>query len=348
KTHLNKIYGKIIGSTAYLKNSKALDFASYALTTLSAIATAYVNAMVHAEVIGTPAAIGLAVLILCIVEGTLLIANHGLLNVYTNNRQRFWASVAYWVIKVAMWLNIAIICLKLGHYPLPGWLESWNKWSVAVHAAIGLILLDLIRNNDATKQHKIAELRAQTAAQDALTTRRLNAFTSFILLASALRGKWDGAVAAWNILRLPSEWSTRFAERMQNLINRDAQNLSDGAQNLLLNHPPDPLKNVTPAARLANPVPVAPLVKGSAQTRKLGSGGGYDLAKLPTLPNIVYEPHPKGGVEVWFCPNGKKHRANRTYLAYLGKRELIRWENAGTLDEEVSRKVLQEQAAKNL
>ena len=85
---LNNVYQKLATTSAQIWNSRALFIASFALTTLSAIATAYVNAMAHEAVIGREAAIGLAVLIFCIAEGTLLISNHGLLNVYTNNRQR--------------------------------------------------------------------------------------------------------------------------------------------------------------------------------------------------------------------------------------------------------------------
>jgi hypothetical protein len=292
--------------------------------------------MNHEELIGRKAAIGLAVLIFCIAEGTLLISNHGLLNVYTNNRQRMWAALAYWLIKVAMWLNIAILCCYLGRIPLPYWLAFWNKWSVALHAAIGLILLDLIRNNDSVKQFKMAELRAATAEQDAMTARVLKSYSSGIIWASALRGVLDGLSGAWKILRISSGFPTKIAERIQNVI--------DGRQqNVRLVGPPQsqaPLRTSTPL-----PLPSAP---ASANAPNLRSGTGSNLANLPTIPNVRWEPNRRGGYEAWFVPTGATRRDQFTYLGYLGKKAIERWSQQNVLDAETERWVLQKRAEKGV
>lgn len=333
---LNDAYQKLATTSAQIWNSRALFIASFALTTLSAIATAYVNAMVHEEVIGRKPAIGLAVLIFCIAEGTLLISNHGLLNVYTNNRQRMWATVAYWAIKGAMWLNIAILCCYLGQIPLPYWLAFWNQWSVALHAAIGLILIDLIRNNDSVKQFKMAELRAATAEQDALTARLLKSYSSGIIWASALRGVLDGLWGAWKILRISSGFPKQIAERIQNVI--------DGRhQNVRLVGP------ATPQAPLRTSAPVAlPSPSPSPKAATSGSGTGSNLANLPDIPNVRWELNQRGGYEAWFVPTGATRRDQFTYLGYLGKRAIERWRQQNVLEAETERWVLQKRAEKGV
>jgi hypothetical protein len=333
---LNNAYQKLARTSAQIWNSRALFIASFALTTLSAIATAVVNGMEHESVIGRKLAIGLAALIFCIAEGTLLISNHGLLNVYTNNRQRFWASLAYWLIKAAMWLNIAILCCKLGKVPLPFWLAFWNKWSIALHAAIGLILLDLIRNNDSVKQNQMAELRSATAEQDALTARLLKSYSSGIIWASALRGVFDGLGAAWKILRIKSDFPKHISERIQTVVD-------GGQKNVRLVGPAQiqaPLRTPTPI-----PLPSAP---ASSKAPKSRSGTGSNLANLPDLPNVRWELNKRGGYEAWYVPNGATRRDQFTYLGYLGKRAIERWRLQNVLYAETERWVLQKRAEKGV
>lgn len=333
---LNNAYQKLATTSAQIWNSRALFIASIALTTLSAIATAYVNAMEHEDVIGRKLAIGLAVLIFCIVEGTLLISNHGLLNVYTNNRQRLWATVAYWLIKVAMWLNIAILCCYLGQIPLPYWLAFWNKWSVALHAAIGLILIDLIRNNDSVKQYKMAELRAATAEQDALTARLLKSYSSGIIWASALRGVFDGLVGAWKILRISSGFPKQIAERIQNVIDGRHPNVRLVGPGT----PQAPLRTSAPVA-----LPSAPATPNAANRR---SGTGSKLGILPDIPNVRWEPNQRGGYEAWYVPTGATRRDQFTYLGYLGKRAIERWRQQNVLDTETERWVSEKRTEKGV
>jgi hypothetical protein len=342
---LNNVYQKLATTSAQIWNSRALFIASFALTTLSAIATAYVNAMAHETVIGRKAAIGLAVLIFCIAEGTLLISNHGLLNVYTNNRQRMWAALAYWLIKAAMWLNIAILCCYLGQIPLPYWLAFWNKWSIALHAAIGLILIDLIRNNDSIKQFKMAELRSATAEQDAMTARLLKSYSSGIIWASALRGVLDGLLGAWKILRISSGFPKNIAERIQNVIDGRQQNVR---QNVPQNVTGGRQQNV----RLVGPVttqaplrtsapPASPSAPTSPNVPNLRSGTGTNLAGLPDLPNVRWELNRRGGYEAWYVPPEATRRDQNIYLGYLGKRQITRWTQQNILDAETERWVEQ-------
>jgi hypothetical protein len=338
---LNNAYQKLATTSAQIWNSRALFIASVALTTLSAIATAWVNAMEHKSVIGRNAAIGLAVLIFCIAEGTLLITNHGLLTVYTNNRQRFWATVAYWLIKAAMWLNIAILCCYLGKVPLPFWLAFWNKWSIALHAAIGLILIDLIRNSDSVKQFRMAELRAATAEQDAMAARLLKSYSSGIIWASELRGVLDGLCGAWKILRISSGFPKNIAERIQNVIDGRGQNvrqnvLGGGQQNVRLVGP------VTPQAPLRTSVPPAPPpAPASPNVPNLRSGTGTNLAGLPDLPNVRWELNRRGGYEAWYVPPAATRRDQNIYLGYLGKRQIKRWTQQNILEAETERWVEQ-------
>lgn len=59
--------------------------------------------------------------------------------------------------------------------------------------------------------------------------------------------------------------------------------------------------------------------KGSVK----GSGSGYEL---PELNNLRWEQNVKGGWEAWHVPDGAVHRKDKTYLGYLGKRQLAAWE----------------------
>lgn len=341
---LNNVYEKLAATSAQIWNSRALFIASVALTTLSAVATAYVNAMTHETVIGFWPAVGLAILIFCIAEGTLLISNHGLLNVYTHNRQRFWATIAYWGIKIALWLNIAILCCYVGQIPLPYWLAFWNKWSIALHAGIGLILIDLIRNNDSVKQNKMAELRAATAEQDALTARLLKSYSTGIIWASALRGVLDGLLGAWKILRIRSGFPGKISERIQNIIDDRVQNVINGkSQNIRLVGPaptqvPFRTSNTVPTP----PEPVTP------KNAKSGSGTGQNLAGLPAIPNVRWEPNQRGGYEAWFVPPGTTRRDQSIYLGYLGKRAIQRWAQQNVLDAETEHWVAKKRAEKGL
>lgn len=66
--------------------------------------------------------------------------------------------------------------------------------------------------------------------------------------------------------------------------------------------------------------------KGSVQNMKKGSvAGSGSGSPLPDLENIRWEIHKKGGFEAWHCPPGAAHRKEKTYLGYIGKRQLAAW-----------------------
>jgi hypothetical protein len=74
-------------------------------------------------------------------------------------------------------------------------------------------------------------------------------------------------------------------------------------------------------------VPPKGSVEGSGEGSVMGSGSGYEL---PELQNIQWELHSKGGWEAWHVPAGAAHRRDKTYLGYLGKRQMATWEQGKT------------------
>lgn len=63
--------------------------------------------------------------------------------------------------------------------------------------------------------------------------------------------------------------------------------------------------------------------KRSENAAKTRSGSGY---QLPELENLQWEENQRGGWEAWHCPPGAIHRREKTYLGYLGVRQLRQWE----------------------
>jgi hypothetical protein len=86
-------------------------------------------------------------------------------------------------------------------------------------------------------------------------------------------------------------------------------------------------------------------VKGSVEGSEIGSGSGYEL---PELTNLQWELNAKGGWEVWHVPPGAVHRRNKTYLGYLGKRQLAAWQEltAAEFRQSIRAWVAQKRAAK--
>lgn len=59
---------------------------------------------------------------------------------------------------------------------------------------------------------------------------------------------------------------------------------------------------------------------------------------LPLLQGIQWEPHSDGGKEAWHVPPGARHRKDKTYLGYVGKRQLSAW---GKLDPDARQKAVE-------
>ncbi len=89
-------------------------------------------------------------------------------------------------------------------------LETWNRWSIAVHFTLALVGVAAVRETDAVVANRILELKSEAARQDILTVRKAAALGSpLVLFAAKLRGLLDGAMLACELLKdksgLPSE-----------------------------------------------------------------------------------------------------------------------------------------------
>lgn len=84
----------------------------------------------------------------------------------------------------------------------------------------------------------------------------------------------------------------------------------------------------------------------SSQRSFKRSGGGYDL---PDFPLLQWELNERGGWEAWHTPEGTQRRRDRTYLGYLGKRQLEAWRELAPVEfrEAVEAWVEQKRAAKD-
>lgn len=83
----------------------------------------------------------------------------------------------------------------------PSQLSWWYRWSIAVHFALALVGVILIRDADAVIENRMLELKAQTARQDIITTRKAAALGNALVLVSAkLRGFFHAWGLAWSFL----------------------------------------------------------------------------------------------------------------------------------------------------
>jgi hypothetical protein len=60
----------------------------------------------------------------------------------------------------------------------------------------------------------------------------------------------------------------------------------------------------------------------SKNSKQQVSGSGYFL---PELERVQWESNGQGGFEAWYVPLGVTHRKGKTYLGFLGKRNLTAW-----------------------
>ena len=103
--------------------------------------------------------------------------------------------------------------------------------------------------------------------------------------------------------------------------------------------PPSPARtsariaSESPALRfdaVSNPLPERLLREAELQGKRSGSGYGQKRSgsgyQLPELANVQWEENRRGGWEAWHCPPGAIHRREKTYLGYLGVRQLRQWE----------------------
>lgn len=83
---------------------------------------------------------------------------------------------------------------------------------------------------------------------------------------------------------------------------------------------PDPLPERSGSA------PVKPKRTRPLKTAPERSVGEY---QLPTIPDVLPEWNKRGGVEMYFAPDGATKRSDKTYLVYIGLRKLKAWKAQG-------------------
>src|SRR5262245_55688240 len=172
RSRIESIYDLIAGNDDYQRNHNNLKLIQFCVITLSAAATGYVNAFAHKEKLGWIGATLLAVLITGFVEKFYFTLRHGLVTIYRSRKQRFFATVICFVIQATMILNATILCAWVVDIPLPGYLQTWNRYSIALHFALSLLGVSAVIDHDAVAESRIRELKAEAAREDIVAIRR--------------------------------------------------------------------------------------------------------------------------------------------------------------------------------
>lgn len=201
KEELANVYEGIASSDDYKRNDASLRLIQFCVVTVSALATGFVNSFAHKERLGWIGATLLAVLIMGFVEKFFFTLRHGLTTTYKAGKQRTYAQICYRTIQATMILNAAVLCAWIVNTPLPAELGWWYRWSIAVHFALALVGVTLVRDADAVIENRMLELKASTARQDIITTRKAAAIGNALVLVSAkVRGFFDAWGLAWQLL----------------------------------------------------------------------------------------------------------------------------------------------------
>jgi hypothetical protein len=211
-------YARLAGSDDYIKNSRYLSAIQVCVVTVSCAATGAVNSLAHVSRLGLPLAIALAVVVTGFVEGFYFVLHHGLTTTYKSGKQRFYATVCYRLIQATMVLNIALLCCYVVGFGVPPWLNLWNHYSILCHAALAIIGVAAVRDNDTVVAHRMLALRAETAEQDLIVGRRAAALGSpYAFVATAIKGHFENLGLAFRILFTRSGFSKRFVEQMRQI-----------------------------------------------------------------------------------------------------------------------------------
>jgi hypothetical protein len=210
------IYHRITGGdNDYQRNERSLEQIQFCVITLSAIATGSVNAFAHRERLGWIGASLLAILIMGFVEKFYFTLRHGLMTVYRSRKQRFVARLSYRAIQLTLILNATILCTWVTGLAMPDILSLYNRYSIAVHFALGLISVAAVRDYDSTGETRIREMKADAAEYDLLIIRRAAASNHpLLLIAARLRGWLDGISLAFQMLRDKQNNSRLDANRL--------------------------------------------------------------------------------------------------------------------------------------
>jgi hypothetical protein len=202
RNRIESIYDRIAGGDDYQRNDKNLRLIQFCVITMSAAATGFVNAFAHRERLGWIGATLLAALITGFVEKFYFTLRHGLVTIYKSRKQRFAAKLCYHVIKASMIMNATILCAWVAGVTLPGFLQFWYRWAIALQFGLALLGVSAVRDYDAVAESRIRELKADAAREDIVTIRSAAVSDNpFLLLAAKLRGWLDGASLAYKLLR---------------------------------------------------------------------------------------------------------------------------------------------------
>lgn len=205
---VKSVYDRIAGDDDYRRNEKNLRLIQFCVITASAAATGFVNAFAHRERLTWVGASLLALLITGFVEKFYFTLRDGLLTVYKSRKQRLAARLCYRVIQATMILNAAVLCAWVVSIPLPEFLQFWERWSITVHFALGLLGVSAVRDYDAVAESRIRQLKAEAAREDIVTIRMAAASdNAVLLLAAKLRGCLDSFSQARKLLRDRPEFS---------------------------------------------------------------------------------------------------------------------------------------------
>jgi hypothetical protein len=196
-----------------------------------------VNAFAHRERLGWVGATLLALLITGFVEKFYFTLRHGLVTIYRSRKQRFFATVICFVIQATMILNATILCAWVVDITLPGYLQTWNRYSIALHFALSLLGVSAVIDHDAVAESRIRDLKAEAAREDIVAIRRAAVSdNTFLLLAAKLRGWLDGVGLAFKLLRDNHEFSASDIKPIiggpNNLYLPDGKNENDLESNV--------------------------------------------------------------------------------------------------------------------
>lgn len=196
------IYERLANSEHYKSTDFRLKAIAWSVALISGLSTAYANGFSHRSNVGTGGAILLALLTLAIVEGSLFTLEDGLRSTFKGGTQRALATLGKWLIKGTMCGNAAYLACVIGGVIPPPALLTWNRWSFAVHFAVGLILIPAIRDADPVVANRMLTLRAESSQEDHIVTRLSAAVASpFALLGARVRGALDGLALGWKLAR---------------------------------------------------------------------------------------------------------------------------------------------------
>jgi hypothetical protein len=224
---IGNAYERLSQSDDYKKNENNLKLIQLCVVTVSAVATGYVNAFAHVDVLGWPLALLLALLVTGFVEKFYFTLRHGLTTTYKSGKQRTYAQFWYRVLQVTMVLNATLLFLWIIRLSPPEWLLWYNHYSLAIHFAAALIGVSAVRDSDAVVENRMLELKAETARQDLITAQKSVAIGSpLVLIFAKIRGFFDSVSLAFRLLFRRTGFSKQYVEQIDQ-IARDQYSYLD-------------------------------------------------------------------------------------------------------------------------